>query len=344
MLGKVLLGLGAAAVFVAATSGSAKADPTKLAIGTPAAKQSPWGTVFKTWKAAVEAKTKNAVTFEFFYGSIKGTEDAMVTKMKAGELDGAAITSLGLSKFDKRLNLIQVPGVIASWKTVDAIRDAHGAMFEKMLTDSKMTLITWGDVGNAHFLSSGFGVSAPGDLCGRKPWVYSEDPIQAAVYKQLNATCPGDKQVAPFKQELMKVLPDINSGKIDSMVVSALAAEMLQWNSKFDHGTDEVEGIVVGAVVMTSDSLNKLPGDAKEAVLETGKAMGTSKSGLKQKIRDEDAAAWKRFVDAHAGNISKVSEKGPWDKVFTAARNELKGKAEFKDVIEKIEKTAAANK
>src|SRR5438445_8702319 len=94
---------GVAAIALVAIAGSSAQAETKLAIGTPAAKESPWGHVFKTWKVAVEKKSGGAVTLEFFYNSTKGTEATMIDKMKAGELDGAAVTSIGLGKLDKKL-------------------------------------------------------------------------------------------------------------------------------------------------------------------------------------------------------------------------------------------------
>ena len=337
---KLLTGLGAVAAMISTFAlGEATAQAeTKLAIGTPAAKDSPWGHVFKTWKKAVEAKTDKAVTFEFFYNSTKGTEATMVDKMKAGELDGAAVTATGLGKLDKRLLMMQMPGIMRSWKTVDAIRAAHGGDFEKYLLDKKVTLVTWGDVGYAHFLSKGFEVKTPEDLKGKNPWVYAEDPILKAVYNKIGG-------VNPFPAELMSVLPSIDNGKINCMSVSALAAEMLQWNSKFDHGVESVNGIVVGAVILATPALEKLPEDARKAVIETGKAMGESASGLKQKIRNEDAAAWERFKGRSGVVIYKPSndDEGKWSKVFKESRDALKAGTFDAALVGKIETTSAAN-
>jgi TRAP-type C4-dicarboxylate transport system substrate-binding protein len=334
-----VLGVAAALSLVATfAAGSAKADTVKLKIGTPAAPDSPWGQVFKTWKKAVEAKTNNAVSFDFFFNSTQGTEATMVDKMKAGQLDGAAITSTGLGKIDKRLNAIQVPGVIRSWKAVDAVRAAIQADYDKYLTEKKFTPIAWADVGQAHFLSKGFEVKTPDDIKGKSPWVYSEDPILKTVYSKIGG-------VNPFPSELMSVLPNIDNGKINCMSISALAAEMLQWNSKFDHAVDEVNGIVVGGLIMSTDALDKLPADQKQAVLDTGKAMATSASGLKQRIRNEDAAAWGRFK-ARSGVViytPNADDKAKWAAIFKQARDTLKQGTFDAALVGKIETVAAAN-
>jgi len=340
MVRKVLVGVSAAAALLALSAGSAQAQ-TKLKLGTAAAPDSPWGQVFKTWRKAVEAKTgyaegKSGVSFDFFFNSTQGTEATMVDKMKAGQLDGAAVTSVGLGKIDKRLLAVQVPGVMRSWKQVDAVRGTIQAEYDKFLTDKKFTPIVWADVGKAHFLSKGFQVKVPDDLKGKSPWVYAEDPILKSVY----ATIGG---VNPFPAELMQVLPNLDNGKINCMSVSALAAEMLQWNSKFDYAVDTVNGIVVGGLVMSSDALDKLPADQKAAVIDTGAAMGNSGAGLKARIRNEDAAAWDRFKKRTGVTLYSPTpdELAKWSNVFKTARGTLKAGTFDPGLVGKIESAAA---
>jgi TRAP-type C4-dicarboxylate transport system substrate-binding protein len=337
MIRKVLAFAGVSALALFAYVGNAKAE-VKLKVGTAAAKESPWGVVFKTWNDAVMKKTSNAVSFEYSFNSTQGSEATMVDKMKAGQMDGVAVTSVGLAKIDKRMLTMQLPGIMKSWKTVEAVRTAHGAEYEKFLNDKKVTLITYGDVGMAHFLSKGFAVKVPDDLKGKSPWVYADDPILKAVYGKIGG-------VNPFASELMSVLPNIDNGKINCMSVSALAAEMLQWNSKFDNGVETVNGIVVGAVIMSTDSLDKLAADQKAAVVDTGKAMGSSATGLKQKIRNEDDAAWVRFKGRTGVSIYKptADDISKWEAIFKQSRDTLKTGTFDAALVNKLETTAASN-
>lgn len=326
----------ASLVFVARNA--VAADPVKLKVGTAAAPDSPWGQVFKTWRKAVEKKTDNAVSFDFYFNSTQGTEATMVDKIKAGQLDGGAFTSTGLSKFDKRMLVIQLPGVVRSWQTLDAVRTSLEPDFTKFLAAQKVTVANWGDIGPAHFLSKGFDVKGPDDLKGKNPWVYAGDPVLKSVYDKVGG-------VNPFPADLMSVLPNIDNGKINCLSVPALAAEMLQWSSKFDHGVDAVNGIAVGAVILADDALNKLPGDGKAAVLDTAKAMGTSASGLKQRLRNEDAAAWTRFKGRSGVVIFTPTDadKEKWRPVFKNAIDTLKAGTFDPALVDKVVATAKAN-
>jgi TRAP-type C4-dicarboxylate transport system substrate-binding protein len=297
----------------------AAAAATRLKIATAAAPDSPWGQLFKLWKKDVESKTSGALTFDFYYNSTQGSEQTMVDKMRAGQLDGAAVTSEGLMKIDRRLIAIEMPGIVRTWAGVDALRDKVGPTFAKMLADKKVTMITDGDVGLNHVLSNGFAVHVPADLKGKSPWISLDDPIVKAMYGRIGG-------VNPHAQDVMAVLPDIDNGKINCIGVSALAAEMLQWSSKFDHGLDTVSGVVVGAVIMQTDVLDKLPADQRTAVLDAGKSMAGGVKGLKARIRNEDDAAWKRFSARSGVKIHKPSadEVKQWETLYKSTRDALR--------------------
>src|SRR5688572_9406379 len=80
-------------------SQEASAEPEhKLKIGTLAPRSSPWGQVFSVWEKAVKEKSGGRLELQFFYNGQQGDEGAMVGKMKAGQLQGSAVTAVGLSK------------------------------------------------------------------------------------------------------------------------------------------------------------------------------------------------------------------------------------------------------
>ena len=115
-----------------------------IKIGTLAPKASPWGQVFTVWEKAVKEKSNGAVELQFFYNGQQGDEGAMVGKMKAGQLDGAAVTAVGLGKIYKPISALQMPGLFTSWAKLDAARDAMKGEFEKGLNDNGFMSVGWG--------------------------------------------------------------------------------------------------------------------------------------------------------------------------------------------------------
>ncbi len=102
-----------------------------IKIGTLAPGASPWGQVFKVWAAAVSQKSGGELELQFFYNGQQGDEAAMVGKMKAGQLDGSAVTAVGLGKIYKPIHALQMPGLFTTWAKLDAARDAMKGEFEK---------------------------------------------------------------------------------------------------------------------------------------------------------------------------------------------------------------------
>lgn len=167
---------------VVAHAESASATET-IKIGTLAPKASPWGKVFETWAKAVKEKSGGAIELQIFYNGQQGDESAMVGKMKSGQLDGAAVTAVGLSKIYKPIAALQMPGLFRSWSKLDAARTAMKGEFEKGMADAGFTLVGWGDVGSVRILAKGILVRTPDDVKGKKPFLWRDDPVQPAIYQ-----------------------------------------------------------------------------------------------------------------------------------------------------------------
>ena len=91
----------------------------KVTLGTVAPKQSLWGRVFKVWEDAVKKKTDGKLELTVFYNGTQGDDGTMIGKLKAGQLDGAAVSSIGLAQVHKPILALQIPGLFRSWETLD---------------------------------------------------------------------------------------------------------------------------------------------------------------------------------------------------------------------------------
>jgi TRAP-type C4-dicarboxylate transport system substrate-binding protein len=98
----------------------------------------------------------------------------MVGKIKSGQLDGAAVTAVGLSKIYKPISAVQMPGLFVTWPKLDSALDAMKPEFEKGVAEGGFSLVGWGHVGQAHTMSKGFAIRTPDDLGGH---MWREDLI-----------------------------------------------------------------------------------------------------------------------------------------------------------------------
>jgi TRAP-type C4-dicarboxylate transport system substrate-binding protein len=327
MLRKTLLGALGALALMAGVAPSEASAAEVIKIGTLAPKASPWGKVFEVWSKAVSQKSESKLEIQFFYNGTQGDEGAMVGKMKAGQLDGAAITAVGLSKIYKPVLALQLPGALTTWAKVDKAQSALRPEFERGMGDAGFKLLGWGNVGRAHLMSKGYEIRTPDSLKGRKPYMWRDDEISPKLFQAIGG-------VTPVPLNVPEVLPSLNTGAIDALNTSALAAEQLQWAPKLDTITEDVTGVGIGALVMSSKRLDALPGDLKSILTDTG---AVASKALGDKIRAEDDAAFGRLKGKMKVVTWTADEKAKWEALFKKARQTLAQGTFSADMVSKIE-------
>ena len=301
-----------------------------IKIGTLAPKASPWGQVFSVWEKAVKEKSNGAIEVQFFYNGQQGDEGAMVGKMKAGQLDGAAVTAVGLGKIYKPISAIQMPGLFTTWAKLDAARDAMKGEFEQGVKDAGFTLAGWSDVGAVHVMSKGFEIHSPDDIKGKKPYMWRDDVVQPILYQVIGG-------VTPVPLNVPEVLPNLNTGAINIVNAPSLAAEQLQWSSKLDTITEDVSAMAIGALVFSSKRIDALPPDLKAIVMDTGKIAATA---LTKRIRSEDDAAFARMKGKMKVVVLTADEKAKWKAIFQQTRQRLAQGTFSPDLVTKLERLA----
>ncbi|MEZ4307353.1 MAG: TRAP transporter substrate-binding protein DctP [Polyangiaceae bacterium] len=322
---KIVAFLGALA-FVAGFGFAREAKAETVKIGTLAPKSSPWGKVFETWKKAVDEKSGGKLEIQFFYNGQQGDEDAMVGKIKSGQLHGAAITGVGLSKVYKPILALQMP-LFSSWTKLDKARDAMKTDFEKGAKDAGFFIAGWGDVGLVRTMSKGFAIKVPDDLKGKKPYYIRTDSIQPAIYSVIGG-------VSGVPLGVPEVLPNLNTGAINVINAPCLAAEQLQWAGKLDNLNSAPSATAIGALVFSSKLLDGLPADLKTILVDTGKVAA---SALTTKIRSEDDAAFKRLKGKMTVTDPSADDKAKWETIFKQARAKLAQGTFSSDLVKKLE-------
>jgi TRAP-type transport system periplasmic protein len=298
-----------------------------IKIGTLAPKASPWGQVFSIWEKAVKEKSGGKVELQFFYNGQQGDEGAMVGKMKAGQLDGAAVTAVGLSKIYKPILALQLPGLFTTWAKLDVARDALKGEFEKGVKDAGFALVGWGDVGAVHLMSKGFQIKVPEDFKGKKPHVWRDDLIQPTLYQVIGG-------ITPVPLNIPEVLPQLNTGAVDIVIAPALAAEQLQWSSKLDTIGSDVSALAIGALVLSSKRVEALPEDLRAIIMDTGKIAATA---LTARIRKEDDAAYGRLKGKMTVVTLSGGEQAKWQEIFKQVRQRLAQGTFSPDLVSKLE-------
>jgi TRAP-type C4-dicarboxylate transport system substrate-binding protein len=248
-------------------------------VATLAPPGTPWMRILDRGARQVADATGGRVTTEFFFGGAQGDELDMVRKMKLGQLDGAALTSVGLGMIYPGIRVLQLPFLFESVEELDHVRERVWPHFQAEFRKAGFELRDPSDVGWVRLFSKR-PIASVKDLKAAKPWLWKDDPITAAMFERLG--------VAGVPLGVPDVLPSLKSGRIDACYASPLAAVALQWYTEVTHATSLELSYGTGALVLRAEAWNAAS-DADRAA-ETRIAHETAVE-LVARIRADNARA-----------------------------------------------------
>lgn len=318
------------AVFVGFATQASAAKKTTLRVATLAPKNSSWGKELKKWRSFLKKKTDGKLDVKIYYNAVQGDEHSMVSKMRGRQLDGAILSSGGLSSIYKGVLVLQLPGVVDSWSILDRVRDGMKADIAAGFDKEGFEVTSWGDIGRVHQMSNGFAVRSPSDLKGKSPLVWRDDSVGPIVFSSIGG-------ITPIPLGPMEVLPALRSGKVNVIMAPALAAEQLQWTPHLDHIGQDGTVCVVGGTVFRKDVLEALDPDVKAAFMKVQEKLG--KRGMKR-IRNLDEEAYARLASKMTVVKLTAAEKGEWTGLLQKAVRRLAQGTYDKAMIQKVVKLA----
>src|SRR5258708_3123467 len=314
MFRKLVTMLGAIGLVTGFASGAHAA--TTFKIGTLAPQDSRWGKEFKKWAADVSKDTNGELQLDFQWNGQAGDDVVMVRKIRSGQLDGGAMGTIGLAETGVTDALIfQVPGLFSNWAKLDTVRNALTPDLNKQFEGKGFTVLGWGDIGAIKTMSNGFEVRTPKDLQGKGCPYLAGDPVQPKVYSTIGGITP--KQLA-----VTEILPALSNGSINVLSAPPLAAEQLQWASRFTHISTYTTGFSIGALIVSSQRLQAIPPNLRDAML---KHYGEMNERLTKTIRNADAQAFTRMKPSKTAYDLSDADKKAWSDVFVKVAQQLRG-------------------
>ena len=283
--GHVLRAFGLCAVLGLAAARPARADSVELRLATLAPSGSPWMEVLDKAAAETKDKTGGRVTLKYFEGGQQGDERDFVRKIKLGQLDGAAVTAVGLSMIDESIRVLELPMMFESAEELDYVADKMWPYFQKKFEKKGFKLNDRGEVGWIYFLSKSE-VKSLDDLKGQKLWLWGDDQLVGAVFKKLGLN--GVPLGVP------EVDAALTSGKINACYGSPVAAVALQWYSKIKFMTSMPMSFAIGATVISTESLKKIAPADQKILEEIGTANAKKLRKVIRKANDDAQATMTR--------------------------------------------------
>jgi TRAP-type C4-dicarboxylate transport system substrate-binding protein len=310
----------ALAVVLALVLAPAWADAREIKLATLAPKGSAWAKIFDKAARDIAKATNGSLKIKWYYSGQQGDEADVVRKMTGGQLDGAALTAVGLSLIVKEVRVLELPMLFKNDKELDAVRGQLEPDFEKQFRAANYELLTWGDVGWVHYYAN-VELKSKAALRGAKMWLWTTDAVMSRFYKELG--------VNGVPLEVPNVLPSLQTGLIDACYGSPLAAVALQWYTKVKYATSIPVSYSLGAMIIRKDVFDSLSAAEQKALVAASKVMGKELLGNVRKDNERAKKAMGKagitFTDTPAAFVgdletaAQATAKGLVNKVYDQA-------------------------
>ena len=275
--------IAAGLIFLLAASVAA-ADERRIA--TLAPEGSLWMKQLRKGASKVKDATDGRVETMYYAGGVQGDEKDVVRKMGLGHLDGAALTSIGLGMIEPSIRVLQLPGFYNNVDEVDYVRKKMWPYFEKKFRKKGYELLAPGDVGWIYLFST-TRIDSKKKFERTKIWMWDGDPMSKKLFDELG--------LRGVSLGVPEVLPALNTGKVEAVFGSPLAAVSLQWHNKIKYMSSVPVGYGIGGMVMRTEVWNKASKQDKKAQRKIGRKLMKKTISLVRKDNRRALKAMKRY-------------------------------------------------
>lgn len=258
---------------------SASAETQEFRMATLAPTGSPWMDVLERAGNEIAKQTEGRVTIKYYAGGQQGDERDFIRKINLGQLDGAAVTAMGLAMIEPSILVLELPMLFATQDEVDYVAGKMWPYFQAKFEKKGFRLAERGEVGWIYLFSKNK-VTSLDDLRKQKLWILGNEEFGAALVDKL--------KINGVPLGIPEVDAALTSGKINACFSSPLGAVALQWYSKVKYVAKTPLVFALGATVMSLNATKKVS-EADRKTIEAIAKSSQKKARVTIRKANEDA-------------------------------------------------------
>ena len=231
-----------------------------LKIATVAPDGSPWVEAMRQVAGQWERASAGQVRLKIYAGGVAGEEADMVRKLRIGQLQGAALTQLGMGLLEPDILTISVPFLIRDEAELDHVLQAGRGRFAARFAGRGYLLAALPKAGWVHFFARQ-PVVRPDDLRRLKLAVPGDDPLFVEIWRRLGFNA--------FSLSINDLLAGLQAGMADACYSPLLAAASFQWFGAVRYMPSLPVAPVLGGVLLSESALEQVPAGLRSTLLES---------------------------------------------------------------------------
>lgn len=217
------------ASLLALATGQAVAQTTEFRVASVAPDGSVWMQQMRAGADTIRERTDGRVQIRFYPGGVMGNDPQVLRRVRLGQLQGGAFTASGLGTRYAALNLYGIPLLFQSLDEVDYVRERFDAELQAGLREAGFVTFGFVEGGFAKLMSNQPVTTVEG-LRRRKVWVPDNDPISYAAMNAMG--------LSPVVLPVTDVLTGMQTGLLEVVAASPVAALVMQWHTRTRYVTD----------------------------------------------------------------------------------------------------------
>jgi TRAP-type C4-dicarboxylate transport system substrate-binding protein len=209
-------------------TGGAAAQAVVLKIATLSPDGSSWMVKMREGAAKVAEATQNRVQFKFYPGGVMGNDQAVLRKIRIGQLQGGAFSGGTLSGYYPDAQIYGLPLKFRSLDEVYYVRQQMDALIMEGLEKSGFVSFGLADGGFSYIMSNQ-PVEKVDALKQLKVWIPSHDRMIMQAMQGFD--------IDPISLPIADVRTGLQTGLIDTVAISPVGAIVLQWHTQVKYLT-----------------------------------------------------------------------------------------------------------
>ena len=284
----------AAVILLNLAAGSA-AQAQRLRLATLAPQGTVWDKGLRSMGDQWAKATDGRVRLTVLLGSSYGDEHALLTRVRSGQLQGVALSSIGLLELDPAFGVFQIPLLFESDAEFRFVLAELRPMLEQRLKERKFVLLQWGYAGWVHLFSKA-PIHTLEDLKRQKLFVSAGDDASVQSWKR------NGYQPQPVTADQIPL--GLQTGLLEVVPTTPLLVLSMQLYSQAGYMLALEIAPLMGAVLVSQQAWDAIAPADREALR---RAAAETEAFLEREVPGQDASA----IDTMKTKGLKVVELGP---------------------------------
>jgi len=231
---------------------------TLVKMATLVPEGSVWDKALRDMGAEWQEATGGEVQLRIYAGGVAGDESDIVRKMRIGQIHAAALTTGGLAEIADSFRAFEIPMFFDSYEELFYVLEELRPELEERLDENGFILLGWGHGGWVHLFSKK-PIRTVDDLRSQKLFTWAGNDQMVQLWRK--------NGFQPVALSATDVLTGLQTGMIEAIPTTPLAALSLQWFRQTPYMQDIGFAPLVGAIVISKRTWAKISAEDQAKLL-----------------------------------------------------------------------------